>query len=100
MINLRGVDLNLLPGFEAVYEERSFTKAADRLAMSQPAVSNAVARLRSVFNDELFVRHARGFSLTRQRTESMPRCTPRSVRYAMRFLTNVDSMRGQPSLRY
>lgn len=60
MINLRSVDLNLLPVFEAVYEERNLTNAAHRLAMSQPAVSNAVARLREVFNDELFVRHGRG----------------------------------------
>ena len=64
MINLRSVDLNLLPIFEAVYEERNLSTAAQRLAMSQPAVSNAVARLRSVFNDELFVRHGRGVFLT------------------------------------
>lgn len=64
MVNLRRVDLNLFPVFEAVYEERNLTSAAHRLAMSQPAVSNAVARLRLVFNDELFVRHGRGVSLT------------------------------------
>ncbi|MBS0452606.1 MAG: LysR family transcriptional regulator [Proteobacteria bacterium] len=64
MVNLRSVDLNLLPIFEAVYEERNLTSAALRLAMSQPAVSNAVARLRAVFNDDLFVPHGRGVSLT------------------------------------
>ena len=64
MINLRSVDLNLLPVFEAVYEESSLTSAAQRLSMSQPAVSNAVARLRTVFNDELFVRHGRGVHRT------------------------------------
>ena len=64
MINLRAVDLNLLPVFEAVYEAQSLTIAAQRLAMSQPAVSNAVARLRSVFGDELFVRHGRGVHRT------------------------------------
>ncbi|RZL87806.1 MAG: LysR family transcriptional regulator [Variovorax sp.] len=64
MVNLRSVDLNLLPIFEAVYEEQNLTGAADRLAMSQPAVSNAVARLRDVFNDELFVRHGRGVHRT------------------------------------
>ena len=63
-VNLRSVDLNLLPVFEAVYEERNLTGAALRLAMSQPAVSNAVARLRAVFKDDLFVRHGRGVSLT------------------------------------
>ncbi|HYP70104.1 MAG TPA: LysR substrate-binding domain-containing protein [Variovorax sp.] len=64
MINLRSVDLNLLPIFEAVYEEKNLSSAALRLAMSQPAVSNAASRLRSVFNDELFVSHGRGVSPT------------------------------------
>lgn len=60
MFNLRSVDLNLLPVFEAAYEERSLSRAADRLAMTQSAVSHALGRLRSVFRDELFVRQARG----------------------------------------
>lgn len=60
MLNLRGIDLNLLPVFEAVYEERSLSRAADRLAMTQSAVSHALARLRSVFRDDLFVRQPRG----------------------------------------
>jgi DNA-binding transcriptional LysR family regulator len=60
MFNLRSVDLNLLPVFEAVYEEQSLSRAAVRLAMTQSAVSHAVARLRAVFRDELFVRHSRG----------------------------------------
>jgi DNA-binding transcriptional LysR family regulator len=57
MFNIRSVDLNLLPIFEAVYEARSLSRAAERLATSQSAVSHAVNRLRSVFRDELFVRH-------------------------------------------
>jgi len=60
MFNIRSVDLNLLPVFEAVYEERSLSRAAVRLAMTQSAVSHAVTRLRTVFRDELFVRHSRG----------------------------------------
>ena len=60
MLNLRGVDLNLLPVFEAAYEEGSLSRAAERLAMTQPAVSHALARLRVAFRDELFIRHARG----------------------------------------
>ena len=63
-LNLRGVDLNLLPVFEAAYEERSLSLAARRLAMTQPAVSHALARLRQVFRDELFVRHSRGMTPT------------------------------------
>ena len=49
MFNLRGLDLNLLPVFEAVYEAQSLSRAAERLAMTQSAVSHALSRLRSVF---------------------------------------------------
>jgi len=64
MLNLRGLDLNLLPVFEAVYEAQSLSRAAERLAMTQSAVSHALSRLRSVFRDELFVRRTRGVSPT------------------------------------
>ena len=60
MLNLRSVDLNLLTVFEAVYEERNQARAADRLAMTQPAVSNAIARLRHVVRDQVFVPASRG----------------------------------------
>jgi DNA-binding transcriptional LysR family regulator len=73
MINLRAVDLNLLPVFEAVYEERNMTRAANRLAMSQPAVSNAVARLRGALGDELFVPGRRGAAVTPIAEEVYPR---------------------------
>lgn len=64
VFNLRAIDLNLLPVFEAAYEERSLSRAATRLAMTQPAVSHALARLRACFRDELFVRHSRGMTPT------------------------------------
>jgi LysR family transcriptional regulator, transcriptional activator for leuABCD operon len=60
MLNLRSVDLNLLPVFEAAYEEQSLSRAAERLAMTQSAVSHALTRLRALFKDPLFVRQARG----------------------------------------
>ena len=60
MLNLRSVDLNLLPVFEAAYEERSLSRAAQRLAMTQSAVSHAMTRLRGLFRDPLFIRQARG----------------------------------------
>jgi LysR family transcriptional regulator, transcriptional activator for leuABCD operon len=53
-ISLRKLDLNLLTVFEAVYEERSQQKASERLYMSQPAISNAISRLRHLVNDRLF----------------------------------------------
>jgi len=64
VFNLRSVDLNLLPVFEAAYEERSLSRAATRLAMTQSAVSHALSRLRVVFRDELFVRQTRGVVAT------------------------------------
>ena len=64
MLNLRAIDLNLLPVFEAAYEERSLSKAAVRLAMTQPAVSHALSRLRTAFRDDLFIRHPRGMTPT------------------------------------
>lgn len=57
-------DLNLFLVFDTIYTERNLTQAAKTLAITQPAVSNALARLRKLFNDELFVRTARGMQPT------------------------------------
>ncbi|MDZ4253861.1 MAG: LysR family transcriptional regulator, partial [Sulfuritalea sp.] len=51
-------DLNLLVVFDAVLTERSISRAAERLGLSQPAVSNALARMRKATGDRLFVRLA------------------------------------------
>src|SRR6201997_5730293 len=61
---LRQVDLNLLIIFAVVAEEQSVTKASARLLLSQPAVSRALQRARSMFQDELVVRSPSGFELT------------------------------------
>jgi DNA-binding transcriptional LysR family regulator len=57
-MNLRSIDLNLLVIFDALMTERHVTRAAARIAMSQPAMSNALSRLRHIFKDELFIRNA------------------------------------------
>ena len=54
-MNFRTLDLNLLRVFAAVMVERNVTRAAAQLAMTQPAVSNALRRLREATGDELFV---------------------------------------------
>ncbi|MDM7928818.1 LysR family transcriptional regulator [Blastomonas fulva] len=64
MVNLRTFDLNLLRVFEAVINDNSVTKAADKLGMSQPAVSNALNRLRHQLGDPLFVRTPLGMDPT------------------------------------
>lgn len=68
-INLRSVDLNLLTVFDSVMEHGKLSHAADSLAMSQPAVSNAVARLRLTFHDELFIRSRHGMVPTQRAKE-------------------------------
>jgi DNA-binding transcriptional LysR family regulator len=64
VMNVADLDLNLLRVFDAVLRERTVTAAAARLRLTQPAVSNALARLRSVFGDPLFVRTASGMEAT------------------------------------
>src|SRR5215475_4928159 len=63
-MNLQTIDLNLLLAFEALMEERGVTRAAKRVGLSQPAMSNALARLRRTFDDPLFVRTTDGMSPT------------------------------------
>ena len=60
MANIRTLDLNLLKVFDALLDERSVTRAADRLALSQPAVSGMLKRLRDSFDDPLFIRTQHG----------------------------------------
>jgi DNA-binding transcriptional LysR family regulator len=59
-VNWRSFDLNLLIVFDGVMQDRSVTRAAKRLGMSQPAMSHALNRLRDLLKDELFVRSPRG----------------------------------------
>jgi len=63
-LNFRSLDLNLLRVFDEVMAERSLTRAADKLALTQPAVSNAMRRLRDAVGDELLVRHGQGVQPT------------------------------------
>jgi len=72
-VNLRGADLNLLVVLEALLEERSVTRAAGRLGMSQPAVSRALARLRKLFGDGLLVEGRGGYLPTARAEELRPR---------------------------
>jgi DNA-binding transcriptional LysR family regulator len=64
MTELSQLDLNLLRVFDAVAREGHVTRAAHRLNLSQPAVSNALARLRAALGDELFLRRPGGVEPT------------------------------------
>lgn len=68
-MNLAGVDLNLLLVFDALMIERSVTRAASRVCLSQPAASAALNRLRRLMNDELFIRRTNGMHPTQRALE-------------------------------
>jgi DNA-binding transcriptional LysR family regulator len=72
MSGLRGADLNLLVVLGALLEERNLTHAGERISMSQPAMSAALARLRKHFDDELLVRVGRGYVLTPLAERTLP----------------------------
>lgn len=55
-MDIRQIDLNLLVAFDAMVEHRSVTRAGEAIGLSQPAMSAAVARLRALFDDPLFVK--------------------------------------------
>lgn len=61
---MKNLDLNLLPQLQVLLELRNVSRAAERLQLSQPATSAAMARLRRHFDDELLVRHGRTYDLT------------------------------------
>jgi len=63
-MNLRDIDLNLLVIFNQLLIDRRVSTTADKLGLSQPAISNSLKRLRTLLKDELFVRTARGMEPT------------------------------------
>lgn len=64
MRSLRHFDLNLLLVFEALMRERHVTRAAEKLHLSQPALSHALKRLREALEDPLFIRTENGMQPT------------------------------------
>jgi DNA-binding transcriptional LysR family regulator len=79
--NFRTVDLNLLRVFDEIMAERSLTRAARNLSLTQPAVSNALRRLRETLGDELVRRSGQGMEPTPRALALWP-----SVRDALRQL--------------
>lgn len=63
-MNLNNLDFNLLKVLDALIAERNVTRAAERVGRSQPAVSNALHKLRKLLGDDLLVRGQKGFLLT------------------------------------
>lgn len=69
---LARLDLNLFRAFAVIYQERNLTRAAERLCISQSAVSHALARMRQQLDDPLFVREAQGVLPTALATQMWP----------------------------
>ena len=81
---LGGTDLNLLLPLKVLLEEGNVTRAGQRLELSQPAMSAALARLRRRFDDELLVRAGRDYELTPLARELLP-----EVQHAVRLLARA-----------
>jgi LysR family transcriptional regulator, nod-box dependent transcriptional activator len=89
-MSLTGVDLNLLVALDALLTEGSVSRAADRLGLSQPGMSNTLARLRKLFGDPLFVRQGLALVPT-PRAEELRQ----PVREALSIIARaVDGRRG------
>ena len=87
--NFRTLDLNLLKVFDVVMTERNVTRAAVRLAMTQPAVSNAMRRLREAVHEDLFVPGASGVTPTAHAQKLWP-----AVRSALERLQDAFEPQG------
>ena len=91
--NFRTLDLNLLRVFDEVMAERSLTRAARNLSLTQPAVSNALRRLRGTLGDELVVRDGQGMAPTPRALALWP-----TVREALRQLqASLSPSRFEPA---
>jgi len=73
MNNIRTGDLNLLKTFDVLLEERNVSRAAERLALTQPTVSGMLSRLREMFDDPLFIRTQHGMLPTPRAEDLGPR---------------------------
>ncbi len=93
-INIRTLDLNLLVVFLTLWETQSVTRASERLALSQSAVSHALRRLRERLGDELFVLGRTGLLPTSRATEIIG-----PVREALEKIGPVAGFRLVPGLR-
>ncbi|HJV79687.1 LysR family transcriptional regulator [Noviherbaspirillum sp.] len=83
-MSFQNLDLNLLRVFDAVMTEQNLTRAANSLAMTQPAVSNALKRLRDALDDDLLIRTAHGVRATPRAETLWP-----PIRQALASLQNA-----------
>lgn len=98
-MHIQKIDLNLFKVLDAIYSEGSITRAADRLNLTQPAVSHALARLRESFNDELFIRDGHQMTpsqLTRNIIDDV-RESLNKLQVSIQHAKNFDPLTSQKS---
>lgn len=91
-MDIRGIDLNLMVVFEAIYHEKHISRAALKIGLSQPAMSSALSRLRDVYKDELFNRSPQGMVptyLAKQIAESIFKALD-LLRYSLKGQEDFD----------
>lgn len=103
MIDLRGIDLNLLVSLDALLEVRNVTKAAERLHLTQPAVSTQLGRLRRIFDDPLLIpaETGRGMVVTARGLELVDplRMALQGIESVVRYRPQFDPKRAQRIFR-
>jgi DNA-binding transcriptional LysR family regulator len=98
-MDLHGIDLNLLVAFDALMAERSVTKAGIRIGRTQPAMSAALTRLRTLLKDELFIRGPAGLQPTARAldlAEPLGRALA-EIQRTLEFTQGFDPMTSQAS---
>jgi DNA-binding transcriptional LysR family regulator len=99
-MNLQSFDLNLLLALDALLQEQHVTRAAARIGLSQPAMSNALARLRDLLDDPLLVRTPRGMVPT-PRAERLQRPVREALQAVQRAVADPEGFApGQSSERF
>ena len=93
-MNINSIDLNLMISFDALITLRNVTKAGEAIGRSQPAMSNALARLRTVFQDQLLIKSGNQMKPTPRALELLPQ-----IQVALNQLENAinGSIKFNPS---
>ncbi|PUE07329.1 LysR family transcriptional regulator [Limnohabitans sp. WS1] len=95
--DIRSLDIGMIRTFDALMRERSVSRAAARLFLSQPAVSASLARLRKIFNDPLFIRTGHGVSPTPKALRLAPKIEKTLFEFSALFDEELDFSPGQSS---
>mgnify|MGYP001435163242 CR=1 FL=1 len=97
-MKISSFDLNLFVIMNSIYTEGSLTKAAEVVGITQPAVSNALSRLRDKFEDELFVRTGSGMVPT-QKTENIIKDIQNALQLMQKSVNEPDEFDPATSLK-